>query len=57
MGEEQLHSLDNLINYWENTLLHNKFLMSPSTLWLVENTVKHLKEFRQAIKEQQGEKP
>lgn len=39
--------LDDLIFYWENKLQYDKFLMSPSTVALAEQTVTYLKELRQ----------
>jgi len=49
--EMTLNSLDNLIGYWNNVLLHNKFLMSTATLWIVQETLEELKKFKQVIKD------
>jgi len=39
--------LDSMINFWESHLRHDRFLMSPSTIYSVERTIKFLKELKQ----------
>lgn len=39
--------LKSCINYWETTLSHHKFLMSPDVQTLIEHTVKYLEELQE----------
>ena len=48
--------IKNCIEYWEKTLFHDKFLMSPSTQVIVEATVNHLKELER-LEEKTDVKP
>ncbi|GAJ04586.1 unnamed protein product [marine sediment metagenome] len=38
--------LDELIQYWKNTLFRHSFLMPPSVQYLVGLTIEHLKELK-----------
>ncbi|GAI62227.1 unnamed protein product [marine sediment metagenome] len=42
--------LDQLISYWKDTLAQHRLLMSPSVIYLVEQTIKRLEELKK-IKE------
>ena len=42
--------LDALIQFWKDSLAQHRLLMSPSTVYLVEQTIKSLEELKQ-IKE------
>ena len=39
--------LEALIHYWKDTLAEHRLLMSPSTIYLVEQTIKSLEELKQ----------
>jgi hypothetical protein len=39
--------LDNLIDFWEGILLSDKFLMSPATTVLIEQTIAGLKTLKE----------
>ncbi len=41
--EKKVQPLKNCIRFWEALLFHNAGLMSPSTVVMVEATIKHLK--------------
>ena len=34
--------VDILINYWKSTLFHHRFIMDPSAIYLVEETIRQL---------------
>ena len=38
--------LDSLIHFWKDSLDEHRLLMSPSTVYLVEQTIKSLEELR-----------
>ncbi len=38
MGNE----LEHLVNFWKTSLAEHRLLMSPSAIYLVEQTIKHL---------------
>lgn len=38
--------LDELIQYWKNTLFRHAFLMPPSVQYLTAETIKHLEELK-----------
>ena len=40
------------ISFWESTLFHDKFLMSPSSVVLVEDTLKLLKAYESKLQEE-----
>jgi hypothetical protein len=42
--------LESLIQFWKDSLAQHRLLMSPSTVYLVEQTIKRLEELKQ-IKE------
>lgn len=48
--------LDGTISFWGTTLEHDKFLMSPSTIYLVEQTIRFLKELKQLKADVDAEK-
>ncbi|MFH1087467.1 MAG: hypothetical protein V1737_02620, partial [Chloroflexota bacterium] len=43
--------LEALIHFWKDSLAEHRLLMSPSTVYLVEQTIKSLEELKQ-IKEE-----
>lgn len=38
--------LEGCIQFWESTLFHNRYLLEPSTISLIESTIKFLKELQ-----------
>ena len=42
--------LESLIHFWKDSLAEHRLLMSPSTIYLVEQTIKSLEELKE-IKE------
>lgn len=42
--------LENTIRAWENSLFHDRFLMNPSTIVIVESTIHYLKELQPRVK-------
>lgn len=46
----QTKELESLIHFWKDSLAEHRLLMSPSTIYLVEQTIKRLEELKQ-IKE------
>ncbi len=43
----QTKEIDSLIHFWKDNLAEHRLLMAPSTVYLVEQTVKSLKELKQ----------
>lgn len=39
-------ALDQLISYWKDTLAQNRLLLSPSVIYLVEQTIKSLEKLK-----------
>lgn len=50
---ESYKELESLIHFWKDSLAQHRLLMSPSTVYLVEQTIKSLEELKQ-IKEVQA---
>ena len=40
-------SLEGCISFWESKLFHDKYLLEPSTIVLIENTIKFLKKLQE----------
>ncbi len=38
--------LDSLIRFWKDSLATHRLLMNPSTIYLVEQTIKNLEELK-----------
>ena len=49
----EVKELESLIRFWKDSLAQHRLLMSPSTVYLVEQTIKRLEELKQ-IKEGEG---
>lgn len=47
---QEVKELDSLIHFWKDSLAEHRLLMSPSTVYLVEQTICNLKELKE-IKE------
>ena len=45
-----MSELDSLIQFWKDSLATHRLLMNPSTIYLVEQTIKRLEELKK-IKE------
>ncbi len=41
-----MSDLDGLIQFWKDSLATHRLLMNPSTIYLVEQTIKHLEELK-----------
>jgi len=41
-----MQELDSLIQFWKDALASHRLLMNPSTIYLVEQTIKHLEELK-----------
>ncbi len=41
---QELNETDSLIHFWKDSLAEHRLLMSPSTVYLVEQTIKRLQE-------------
>ncbi|MBA7624108.1 hypothetical protein ES703_31512 [subsurface metagenome] len=39
-----MSELESLIRFWQDALATHRLLMNPSTIYLVEQTIKHLQE-------------
>jgi len=50
MNMAKVKELESLIHFWKDSLAEHRLLMSPSTVYLVEQTIKSLGELKQ-IKE------
>ena len=50
---QEVKELDSLIHFWKDSLAEHRLLMSPSTVYLVEQTICNLKELKE-IKEVEG---
>jgi len=46
--------IQNMIDHWESELKFHKYLMCPDVIWLTEETVRQLKEFK-SIREKEAE--
>ncbi|MBA7573268.1 hypothetical protein ES708_15064 [subsurface metagenome] len=46
-----MSELDNLIQFWKDSLAQHRLLMNPSTIYLVEQTIKRLAELKELLKE------
>ena len=46
---QKIADVNSTIAFWESILLHDRFLMDPSSVVLVENTVKHLKHLKDKL--------
>ncbi|MBA7656319.1 hypothetical protein ES703_64243 [subsurface metagenome] len=38
--------LDSLIRFWKDSLASHRLLMTPSTIYLIEQTIKNLEELK-----------
>jgi len=43
---QEARELDSLIHFWKDSLAEHRLLMSPSTIYLVEQTINRLEELR-----------
>jgi hypothetical protein len=43
---QKARELDSLIHFWKDSLAEHRLLMSPSTIYLVEQTISRLEKFR-----------
>jgi len=43
---QEARELDSLIHFWKDSLAEHRLLMSPSTIYLVEQTIKRLEELK-----------
>lgn len=48
MGE-----LDTVIDFWQEFIAHNRPFLGTSMLFFIENTIKHLKNLQERIKDEQ----
>ncbi|MBA7693755.1 hypothetical protein ES703_102344 [subsurface metagenome] len=46
-----MNELDGLIQFWKDGLASHRLLMNPTTIYLVEQTIKRLEELREIIQE------
>ncbi|MBA7535970.1 hypothetical protein ES705_28229 [subsurface metagenome] len=46
-----MSELDSLIQFWKDSLAQHRLLMNPSTIYLVEQTIKRLQELKGLLKE------
>lgn len=44
--------LEGCIRFWESKLFHNRYLLEPATIVLIESTIHFLKELQQIKKEE-----
>lgn len=47
-----MEQLDGCISFWEGILFHDRFLLDPATQYLIEATIRYLKELK-AVKEKE----
>jgi len=43
---QEARELDSLIHFWKDSLAEHRLLMSPSTIYLVEQTISRLEKLR-----------
>lgn len=46
-----MSELDSLIQFWKDALSQHRLLMNPATIYLVEQTIKHLERLNELEKE------
>ena len=46
-----MSELDSLIQFWKDSLAQHRLLMNPATIYLVEQTIKHLERLKELDKE------
>jgi len=46
-----MSELDSLIQFWKDSLASHRLLMNPSTIYLVEQTIKNLEKLNKLLKE------
>ena len=46
--------LEGCIRFWESTLFHNRYLLEPATIALIEMTIKFLKELQNERLQEKG---
>ena len=48
---QEARELDSLIHFWKDSLAEHRLLMSPSTIYLVEQTINRLQALKRTTKE------